>query len=134
MRAGGRGRNPRTGCDPLLVCHELQAELVVEDTQIPVASAHNRIRPEGLYLLRHDADIGLIAAVVAESIKAEAIAEVTEQVDVVLERDIRAPSAATASTATTPASTAAAATEAATAATAHAHSTTATSTETGVTA
>ena len=94
MRAGSRGRNPRTGCDPLLVCHELHAEFVVEDAQISVVSAYNSIRPDGLHFLRHYANIGFVAAVIAEAIKAEAVVEMTEQSDVVLECDVRSPSAA----------------------------------------
>ena len=136
MRAGERGRDPSAGCDPLVVCHELQTELVVEDAQISVTAAHNRIRPDGLHLLRHHADIDLVAAVVAEAIESEAIVEVTDHADVVLERDIRA-SSATAATAAAPTTASAAATtaaEAATAPAAHTHAAaSATSSETGVT-
>src|SRR6478609_4306901 len=124
MRAGGRGWNPRAGRNPLLVRHELHAEFVVEDSQIPVVSAYNSIRPDGLHFLRHYANIGFVAAVIAEAIKAEAVVEMTEQRDVVLECDVRSPSAAatTASAAATTTSTAAAAHASATpTAAAHAH-------------
>src|SRR5215831_511227 len=97
----GRGWNPCTGCDPLVICHEWQAELVVEDTQVSVAATHNRVWSDSLHLLRHHADIGFVAAVVAEAIKSKAIVEMTKQGDVVLERDVRASSAAAASAAAT---------------------------------
>src|SRR5215470_5530042 len=98
MRAGGRGRNPRTGRDPLLVRHELHADFVVEDAQISVTAAHNCIRPDSLHLLRHYADIGLVAAVIAEAIESKAVVEMTEQRDVVLECDVRSPTTAAAAT------------------------------------
>src|SRR5262245_24036297 len=127
----GRGWNPCTGCDPLVICHEWQAELVVEDTQVSVAATHNRVWSDSLHLLCHHADIGFVAAIVAEAIESKAIVEMTKQCDVVFQRDIRA------SSATTTASAAATATaEAAT--TAASHSGTAapapTSTKTRVTA
>src|SRR5262249_61384833 len=118
----GRGWNPCTGCDPLVICHEWQAELVVEDTQVSVAATHNRIWSDSLHLLRHHADIGFVAAVVAEAIKSKAIVEMTKQGDVVLERDVRASSAAAASAAAT--ASAATAHARATATAAHARATT----------
>ena len=117
----GRGWDPRAGCYPLVVCHELQTELVVEHAQISVTAALNRVRPDRLHFLRHHADIRLIAAVVAEAIEAQAVVEVSDQPDVVLERDIRTPAttATAAPAATTTASTAAATHSRTTAATAH---------------
>src|SRR5215470_6494609 len=136
MRAGGRGLNPRTGRDPLLVRHELHADFVVEDAQISITAAHNSVRPDGLHFLRHYADIGLVAAVIAEAIESQAIVEMTEQRDVVLECDVRSPSTATA--AASPAATATATTTAAhagaAATAAHAHPAPAAAAETGVTA
>src|SRR5215475_16218705 len=113
------GRNPCARRQPLLVGLELDAEPVIEDPQIAVATAHDRVRHDRLHLLRHHADIGLVAAVVAEAIEAEAVVEMAEQRDVVLERNIRPPSAATATAAAAAAAAEAAATHAA-AATAHA--------------
>src|SRR5215475_1675466 len=130
----GRGWNPCTGCDPLVICHEWQAELVVEDTQVSVAATHNRVWSDSLHLLCHHADIGFVAAVVAEAIKSKAIVEMTKQGDVVLERDVRASSAAAAASAAATAS-AATAHARATAAAAHARATTtAASAETRVSA
>src|SRR5215813_739430 len=105
------GRNPRASRQPLFVGLELDAKLVVEDPQIAVAAAHDRFRHHVLHLLRHHADIGPATAVVAETIEAEAVVKMAEQRDVVLERDIRPPSAATtaAATATAKPTTAAAA-------------------------
>src|SRR5262245_35949732 len=92
------GRNPCARRQPLLVGLELDAEPVIEDPQVAVAAAHDRFRHDALHLLRHHADIGLVAAVVAEAIEAEAVVETAEQRDVVLERNIR-PSSTTATTA-----------------------------------
>src|SRR5262249_8574832 len=130
----GRGWNPCTGCDPLVICHECKAELVVEDTQVSVGATHNRVWSDSLHLLRHHADIGFVAAVVAEAIKSKAIVEMTKQGDVVLERDVRASSAAAAASAAATAS-AATAHARATATAAHARATTtAASAETRVSA
>src|SRR5262245_60539710 len=93
------GRDPRTRCDPLIVGLELEAELIVEDAQVAVAPAHDCLRHDGLHLLRHHADIGLVAAVVAEAIEAEAVVEMAEQRDVVLQGNIGPPTAAAAKTA-----------------------------------
>ena len=115
---------------------DLHARLVVEDPQISVLPAHDRFRPDDLHLLRHHADIGPVATVITEPIKSKAIVEMTDQTDVVLERDIRSSAAtATPATATTAASAAATtAAEAAPAAATHAHATAATpSSETGAT-
>jgi hypothetical protein len=79
------------GRGPLLVALELQAELVVEDAQIAVAAAQHRLRHDCLDFLRHHADIGLVAAVVAEAVETEAVIEVAEKGDVVLEHDVGSP-------------------------------------------
>src|SRR5262249_47171965 len=129
----GRGWNPCTGCDPLVICHEWQAELVVEDTQVSVAATHNRIWSDSLHLLRHHADIGFFAAVEAEAKRPRPMAEMTKRGDVVLEREARASSAAAASAAAT--ASAAPAHARATATAAHARATTtAASAETRVSA
>src|SRR5262245_16849405 len=96
----GSGRKPRARSEPLLVGLEFHAELVVEDSQVAVAAAHDRVRHDGPHLLRHDADIGAVAAVVGEAIEAEAVVEMAEQDDVVLERNIGPPAAAAAAAAT----------------------------------
>ena len=64
---------------------EPDAEPVIEDTQRSVPVAHDGLRHDRLHFLRHHADIGAIAAVVAEAIVAKPVGEVTEQDDVVLE-------------------------------------------------
>src|SRR5262245_2108679 len=107
------GRDPRTRCDPLIVGLELEAEPIVEDAQVAVAPAHDCLRHDGLHVLRHHADIGLVAAVVAEAIEAEAVVEMAEQRDVVLQRNIRPPTAASPEAAATAAEATAAAPEAA---------------------
>jgi len=61
-----------------------------------VPAAADRIRHDDLHLLRHHADIGLVAAVVAEAIEAKAVVELTEKSDVVLEGDVGPAAPATA--------------------------------------
>src|SRR4051812_34333845 len=82
------GGNARARSDPLIVGLELDAELIVPNAQIAVVGADHCIRSDELRLLRHDADIGLVAAVVAEGIDPKAFVEMTEQHDVVLQRDV----------------------------------------------
>src|SRR5262245_6165645 len=115
MSVGDRG-DGRDACarrDPLLVGLELHPKPLVEDPQVAIATAHDRVWHDGLHLLRHEADIGLVAAVVTEAIEAEAVVEPAEQRDVVLERYVGAPAAtatpAPAAAATTPEAAAAAA-------------------------
>ena len=64
-------------------------------------AAHDRVGHDRLHLLRHYADIGLVAAVVGKTIEAEPIVEMAEQPDVFLQRDVGAPSTATAAAAAT---------------------------------
>src|SRR5262245_22369625 len=84
---------------------------------------HHRLRHDSLHLLRHHADIGAVAAVVAEAIVAEPVGQMAEQNDIVLERDVgsSATTAATAAATTTAAATAEATTAAATETAAAAH-------------
>src|SRR5262245_13209543 len=91
----------------MLVGLKLDPELFVEDSQIAVAAAHNGAGHDRLHLLRHHADIGPVAAVVAEAIIAEAVVEMAEQNDVMLEHDVRSPPAAAAAAAAATASAAA---------------------------
>src|SRR5215510_7092538 len=80
---------------PPVVGLELQAELLVEDSEVAVTAAHNRLRHDRLHFLRHHTHVGLVAADIAEAVEPEAVVEMTEQGDVVLERDVGAPAAAT---------------------------------------
>ena len=68
----------------MIVGLEDHAELVVEDPQIAVSIARNRVRHDGLHLLRDHPDIGFIAAVVIEAIEADTVVKVAEQDDVML--------------------------------------------------
>src|SRR6266702_1294780 len=77
--------------DPLVVGLELQAELVVEDAQIAIAAAHHRRGHDCPDFLRHDADIDLVAVIVAEAVEAEAVVEVAKEGDVVLECHVGSP-------------------------------------------
>src|SRR5689334_13916499 len=85
----------RAAGEPVDVGLEFHAELVVVNAQIAVAAARDRLWHHGLHLLRHHADKGLVAAEIAEAIEAEAVIEMAEQHDVVLQRDVGAPAAAT---------------------------------------
>ena len=60
---------------------------------------HHSLRHDGLDFLRYHADIGAIAAVVAEAIVADAIGEMAKKNDIVLESDIGPAPAAAATTA-----------------------------------
>jgi hypothetical protein len=96
----------------LLVSLKLDAKLIVEDSQVAIPPARDRFRRNGLHFLCYHTNIGALAAVITEAIKAEAVSEMAEQNDIMLDRDIRSPSAAATTAAT--ATTAAAASEAAT--------------------
>src|SRR5437588_9461057 len=111
-------RDLRARREPLIVGLELQAELVIEHPQRAVAAAHDRIGHDRLHFLRHDADISLVAAIVAEAIEAKSVVEMAKQRDIVLEHHVGSPAAANAANAanTTDAANAANATHAANAA------------------
>lgn len=78
----------RPRCDPLLVGLELQSKLWVVDQQISVAPALHRHGEHCLHFLRHDADVDLVAAVVAETIETKSVIKAPQQRDVVLQSDI----------------------------------------------
>ena len=48
----------------MFVTLEFDANLVVVDTQVTVAVTNHRLRHHLLHFLRHDADIGAVAAVI----------------------------------------------------------------------
>src|SRR5262249_46488709 len=97
----GHGWELCARCDPLLVGLELQAELFVEDLKVAIPAAHDRLRQDHLHFLRHDADIDLVVAVIAEAIEPKAVVESVEQDNVVLKRYIGPPATAASSSATT---------------------------------
>src|SRR4029077_14506021 len=102
-----KGFWPTSACrDPLLVSLKVDAKSLIEDAKGAIAVAHYGLRHNRLYFLREYSDIGTIAPVVAEAIKAKTVVEMPEQDDVVLERDIRAPSTTSTSTAAAAAETA----------------------------
>ena len=78
----------RPRCDPLLVGLELQSKLWVADQQISVAPALHCHGEHSLHFLRHDADVDLVAADVAETIKTKSVIKAPQQRDVVLQSDI----------------------------------------------
>jgi len=79
----------------MFVTLECDADLAVIDTQVTFAVTNDCLRHHLLHLLRHDAHIGAIAAVIAEAIIAETVGEMAKQDDVVFDRDVGSPSAAT---------------------------------------
>src|SRR3977135_3842304 len=85
------GRDMSTRRGPLVVALKFQAELVVGDAQIAIATAQNRRGHDCLHFLRHHADIGLVAAVVAEAVEAEAVIQLAENRDVVLKHHVGSP-------------------------------------------
>src|SRR6185295_13485576 len=88
-----------SGCDPIVVSAERQAKPVIMHAQIAVAAARDCIGPDHADLLRHHPDIGLLASVIGKAIVAQAILQMAEQHDVMLERNIRTASAAAAESA-----------------------------------
>src|SRR5262249_50675762 len=98
---GDAASHLRARCEPLVVGLKLQPELVVEDLEVAVSVAHDCFRHDHLHFLRHDADISLLAAVVAEAIETKAVLEMAEKDDVVLKRSIGPPATAASSSATT---------------------------------
>jgi hypothetical protein len=79
----------------MAVALDLQTEFLVINLKIAVRTARDRRRHNLLHFLRHHPDIGFVAAIVAEAIKAETVIEIAEEGDVVLEPDVRATSATT---------------------------------------
>jgi mannose-1-phosphate guanylyltransferase len=113
----------------LVVSLEAEPEFFVLDAQGTITVSHDGLRHDRLNLLRHHANVGTVAAVVAEPIVAKAVRQVAEQGDIVLEPDVRstpaaAATAAAATTATTAAAESATATAAESATAAAAESTT----------
>ena len=96
----------------MLVTLEFDPDLVVVDAQVTIVVTNYGLRHHLLHFLRHDADIGAIAAIVAEAIVAKTVGEMAEQDDVVLDRDIGSPSAGPTAAATTTTAEATAATAA----------------------
>src|SRR4051794_62142 len=92
---------------PLGVGLEGHADLVVEDPQLAVGTLRHRLRHHCLHFLRHAADVTRMAAVVDKAIEAEAVVEIAEERDVVLQRHVRTPATATTATTTAPATSAA---------------------------
>jgi hypothetical protein len=103
----------------MLIRLKLDAKLVIENAQGSVVVTYDGLRHDRLHFLRHHADIHAVAAVIAEAIVAEAVSEMAEKNDIVLERNIGPPSATT----TTATAATAATTTTATAACAHATAT-----------
>ena len=79
----------------MLIRLKLDAKLVIENAQGSVVVTYDGLRHDRLHFLRHHADIHAVAAVIAEAIVAEAVSEMAEKNDIVLERNIGPPSATT---------------------------------------
>src|SRR5258705_738374 len=87
-------RDLRTSGKPVPIGAELQSELFIVDAEISVAAARHCLRHQPLHLLSHHPDIDLAAAEIAEAVIAEAIVEMAEQHDVMLQREVRTPATA----------------------------------------
>jgi hypothetical protein len=74
---------------------------LISHPEITVATGKNRLRHHGLHVLRHDADIDPVAAVVAEAVEAQAILKPAEIDDIVLEPDVGTSTTTTTATTTT---------------------------------
>jgi hypothetical protein len=66
----------------------------VVNPQIAVATTHNRRRRNGLYLLRHNADVQPFIAVVGKAVEPKSVVKTTKEDDVVFEPDVGPTSAA----------------------------------------
>src|SRR5262249_23263588 len=108
-----RHRNSCARGEPMIVILESYPELLVVHPQIAVSAARHDVRRDLHDLLRHDADVGLAAAVIAKAIEAKTIVQIAEKNDVMLEPDVGAPTPAAAPAAATAAAGAHAATAAA---------------------
>jgi hypothetical protein len=73
---------------PVIVALQFESNSFVTDPEIPVAPARDRIRPHHLHILRHDADIDLRVAAVAEPIDAEPAAEPADQLDILFQAEV----------------------------------------------
>src|SRR5262245_11291702 len=117
----GNGGQQRARRDPFLIGLEREAEPVIKHSEGAIAIAHDSFRHHCLHFLRNHADIGTIAAVVAEAVIAKSVRQMAEENEIVLEHDIGS-SAAAATAATTAATAAESATTSATESTTAAHS------------
>jgi hypothetical protein len=82
---------------PLPVGFKWQSKHVIGNAQIPVSAARHRFWNDRLHFLRNDPNICRMAAVVDEAIVAEAVAEPSEQNNIVLKPEVGAPPATTTS-------------------------------------
>ena len=88
-----------TRCNPSVVGLELHADPVVKYPQVTVRPAYDCLRHDSLHFLRNHPDIGRVAAVVRKAVEADAVFEITEQDNIVLEHNVGSPAAATSTTA-----------------------------------
>lgn len=105
MRSGAGWYN-RARSDPLPIALEFHADFFVVHAQIAICARSDGRRRYCLHLLRNHTDIGLVAAVVSETVEADAAVEMTEQRNVMFQVDIGTAPAATTTTTTTAAASA----------------------------
>ncbi len=74
---------------------------MIIDLEVAVAAACHRLRHQRLDFLRDDADISFTASEIAETVIAEAVVEIAEKDDVMLQRKIGTPATPAAATPTT---------------------------------
>ena len=74
----------RSRFNPVIVCFKLQTKFLIEDPQVSVCPASDRLWHDPLHLLSQDAHVSLAAAVVAKAIESEAVVQSAEKDNVVL--------------------------------------------------
>ena len=86
--------------EPLFVGLELDSKFVVTDAKHTITVALDRLRHQRLHFLRHHANVGAVAPVVAEPIIAKTVRQVSKQSDIVFDADVGSPAPSTAASAT----------------------------------
>jgi len=87
--------------EPFFVGLELNSKFVVTDAKHTITIALDRLRHQRLHFLRHHANVGAVAPVVAEPIIAKTVRQISKQSDIVFDADVGSPSATTAAAAAT---------------------------------
>src|SRR3954468_3494443 len=85
-------------CKPIPIGAERQTERLILHPQVAVAAPPHGIWHHVFDFLRDHADIGLLAAEIAEAIVAETVGEMAEQDNVMLQCDVRPPPTAATTT------------------------------------
>jgi hypothetical protein len=93
-------RNLRAASEPIPVGKESDSAPTIVDPEIAVIVPRHHPGHHRLHFLRDDADIALVATEETEAVIAEAVVQMPEQGNIMFERNIRPPTAASATTST----------------------------------